>query len=46
VTDDSSADSMLQFQLERGDDAMMCCQKMKWRHRAHLGFMERKHDTT
>jgi hypothetical protein len=39
------ADSMLQFQLERGGDGMKHCRKMKWRQQACLGSMERKHDT-
>jgi hypothetical protein len=38
-------DSMLQFQLERGDDEMKCCRKMKRRQRARLDSMGRKRDT-
>jgi hypothetical protein len=38
-------DLMLWFQLERGGDRMKHCQNIKWRHRAHLGSMERKYDT-
>jgi hypothetical protein len=37
--------SMLQFQLERGDDRTECCRKMKRRQRARLDSMRRKHDT-
>jgi hypothetical protein len=40
------ADSMLQFQLERGGDRTKRCQKMKWRQRTHLGSMGRKRDMT
>jgi hypothetical protein len=37
-----SADSMLQFRLERAGDGMKL---MKRRHRAHLGSTGRKRDT-
>jgi hypothetical protein len=40
------ADSMLQFQLERGCDMMKNCREMKWRQRARLDSMGRKRDTT
>jgi hypothetical protein len=46
VAGGSGADSMLQFQLERGDDTTKCCRKMKQRQRACLGCMEKKCDTT
>jgi hypothetical protein len=39
------ANSILWFRLEKGGDKMKRCQKMKWRQRACLGSMERKHDT-
>jgi hypothetical protein len=39
------ADSMLQFQLERGGDGKRRCWKMKRRQRARLGSMKRKCDT-
>jgi hypothetical protein len=42
----SSADLMLQFPFERGDDGTKCYQKMKQRQRAYLGSMERKRDST
>jgi hypothetical protein len=40
------ADSILQFQLERGDDGINRYRKMKWRQQARLGSMGRKRDTT
>jgi hypothetical protein len=39
-------DSMLRFQLERGDNGTKCCQKMKRGQRARLGSMKRKCDMT
>jgi hypothetical protein len=44
VTDGDGVDSILWFQLEKGDDGMKCCQKMKRRQRGHLGSMGMKHD--
>jgi hypothetical protein len=41
----AGVDLMLQFRLERGDDMMKHCRKMKRRHRAHLDLMRRKRDT-
>jgi hypothetical protein len=38
------ANSLLQFQLERGSDGTKLCRKMKRRQRAHLGSMGRKRD--
>jgi hypothetical protein len=46
VSDGGVANSLLQFQLERGGDEMKHYRKMKQRQRAHLGSMGRKHDTT
>jgi hypothetical protein len=46
VTDSGGVDSMLQFQLERRDDVMKCCRKMKRRQRAHLDSMRRKRNMT
>jgi hypothetical protein len=46
VADDSGADSMLQFRLERGGNMMKCCRKMKQQQRAYLDFMGSKCDTT
>jgi hypothetical protein len=39
------ADSMLQFQLERGRNRMKRYRNMKRRQRARLVFVGRKHDT-
>jgi hypothetical protein len=36
--------SILWFRLERGEDQMKCCRKMKRRPRACLGSMEKKCD--
>jgi hypothetical protein len=44
VSYSGDADSMLQFQLERGGDRTKHYQKMKRRQRAHLGSMGSKHD--
>jgi hypothetical protein len=46
VASGGDADSMLRFQLERGDDMMKYCQKMKRRQRARLDSMGRKRDKT
>jgi hypothetical protein len=46
VIDGGDADSMFQFQLERGGDMTKCYRKMKQRQRAHLNSMGRKRDTT
>jgi hypothetical protein len=46
VADGGDADSMLQFQLERGGHGMKHYRKMQRRQRAYLGSMERKHDMT
>jgi hypothetical protein len=40
------ADSIFWFWLESGGDMIKRCRKMKWRQRAHLNSIERKHDTT
>jgi hypothetical protein len=45
VADNSDADSMLRFRLERRGDGMNHCRKMKRRQRAHLDSMGRKYDT-
>jgi hypothetical protein len=45
VADGDGADSILQFRLERGDDRIKYCRKIKWRQRARLGSMGRKRDT-
>jgi hypothetical protein len=42
---DGDMDSMLRFWLERGDDGMKRCRKMKWRQRARLDSMGRKRET-
>jgi hypothetical protein len=39
------ANSMLQFQLERGGNGTKHCQKMNRRQQTRLGSMGRKHDT-
>jgi hypothetical protein len=35
---------MLQFRLERGDDEIKYCRKIKLMQRAHLALMRSKHD--
>jgi hypothetical protein len=42
---DGGANSILQFQLEIGDDGMKHYLKIKQRQRAHFSSMGRKHDT-
>jgi hypothetical protein len=37
------ANSILQFQLRRGGNETKSCWKMKWRQRARLASMERRH---
>jgi hypothetical protein len=44
VVDGGAVDSMLQFQLERGDDETNYCRNMKRSQRAHLGSMKKKCD--
>jgi hypothetical protein len=44
VACNGAVDSMLQFQLERGDNGMKHCQKMKRSQQARLVSMERKRD--
>jgi hypothetical protein len=44
MVDDGSADSILQFRLERECDETKCCRKMKRMQQARLDFMGRKHD--
>jgi hypothetical protein len=39
-------DLMLQIQLERGVDGMKCCQNMKRRQQARIGYMGKKRDMT
>jgi hypothetical protein len=46
ITRDSGANSMLQFQFERGGDRTNRCRKIKRRQRARLSSMRRKYDTT
>jgi hypothetical protein len=46
VASGGDADSMLRFQLERGDDMMKYYRKMKRRQRARLDSMGRKRDKT
>jgi hypothetical protein len=44
VASGSGADSMLQFQLAKGDDRMKHYPKMKQRQQVHHCSMRRKHD--
>jgi hypothetical protein len=46
VVGGGGADSVLRFQLKRGDDRTKSCWKMKQRQRARLGSIGMKHDTT
>jgi hypothetical protein len=45
VVGGGGADSILQFQLGRGDDKTKRYRKIKRRQRAHLGSVESKRDT-
>jgi hypothetical protein len=46
VADGGGGDSMLRFQLERGDNMTKHYRKMKRSQRARLGFIGRKYDMT
>jgi hypothetical protein len=45
VADGGGVDSKLKSWLERGDDEMKRCLKMKWWQQARLGSMGKKRDT-
>jgi hypothetical protein len=44
-TGGGGVNSILQFRLEKGDDATKHCQKMKRRQRTHLDSMRKNRDT-